>query len=230
MKLYLNEQAITIHPILLKQLGYGTQGKVYKYKGEALKIFKRDIRDLSLEDCDYLKDINTNRILLPNKLLTNSDGMLTGYTTELISKEKLDEVYNLSKDVIVNELYEVSKEIKLLSNNYIFINDWNITNFMYDGMFRFVDSGYYKIDYLHAFEQNKINKYNNEVFNNFVFMELITAKFYQNYETGILTSSMLKAHERRYKELGCNLIGEYIEATMDKNDTFLEYVKKSDRY
>ena len=118
MKLYLNEQAITIHPILLKRLGYGTQGKVYKYKGEALKIFKRDIRDLSLEDCDYLKDINTNRILLPNKLLTNSDGMLTGYTTELISKEKLDEVYNLSKDVIVNEFYEVSKEIKLLSNNY----------------------------------------------------------------------------------------------------------------
>ena len=43
------------------------------------------------------------------------------------------------------------------------------------------------------------------------------------------TSSIVKFHECRYKELECDLVGEYIETNMDKNDTFLEYVKKSSR-
>jgi len=147
MMLYINDEMVIIFPRFLKKIDSGQQGTVYEYKGKALKIpYKHSFismdYDISIRDCEYLKKMNTKRILLPEDALTNRRGdYLRAYTLELITKNDHDELFNISKDKFLEELYAIRDELKLLSENNVMVHDLIMENFMYDGMFRFVDCG-----------------------------------------------------------------------------------------
>lgn len=226
MMLYLNGKKITIFPILLKEIGSGLQGKVYKYKGRALKIpyshkniFDKNF-DISILDCKYLKNINTKRILLPKDYLIDKKGNLCAYTLTLININDKEKLYSISKDKFINELYALKEEIKLLSENCVTINDIKMKNFMYDGMFRFVDCGRYSISYQNIGNLKtikNIENINNNHLQNFVINILILRNMNLN------KSKDIKAEIQKF---GCVFIGEYIEKTMDKHETLLEYTKR----
>lgn len=235
MILYQGAKKVIVFPFLLKKLGYGTQGKVYEYKGKALKVpyNSRSILDRNFDintlDCDYLQSINTKRILLPEDSLKNKKGDLRAYLLELISINDYDKLYNISKDKFLNELYALREEIKLLSKNCVKINDFVMKNFMYDGMFRFVDCGRYDINYENISNQdviNRIEKGNNLELKSFVINYLIARRYYGDSYDDILEQSQIDGIESEYEEMGCRFIGEYVEKTMDKHDTLIEYAKK----
>ncbi len=220
MNLYLEGKKVTINPSLLEFIGKGCNGKVYKYNGEALKILYNDCCDLDLKTGDYLKDIKTKRILLPKKIYLDEEGSLKAYTTELITKSKT-ELYNISKDKFIEELYCIEKELNLLSEKYIYVTDWHLSNFIYDGMFRFIDSGTYIIDDLQDIDN--IEFQNNVELKNFVFAGIIISKFYNDFNEKF---KQLKVLQCEYSLLGCNSTSEFVEATMDRHDTLYQYAKK----
>ncbi len=223
MKLYKCGKEIVIHPTMLKFLGKGFNGKVYIYNNEALKILHKCCNDLSLENCKKLSDIETKRILLPKSYLLDCNGLLRAYTTELINDNNNIQLYQLSKTEFINELCEIEKELKLLSENCVYINDWYTKNFMYDGMFRFVDPGAYSVSKIKKNNYSNMSNHNNIKFRNFIFHDIILLKFYKG---NLFDSQMFNYLKYQYNELGCNTISQYVEATMDNNDNLFQYTKK----
>jgi len=69
----------------LKKIGTGKNGDVYKYKGQALKIFKSDSEHLNEETARILTSIHTDRILLPKNLLYYNN-TFKGYTLKPLDK------------------------------------------------------------------------------------------------------------------------------------------------
>lgn len=225
MKLQLNGKKVTIYPILLKKLGKGTQGKVYQYHNKALKIIRSDSKDLTLEDYHHLKNIKTKRILLPEDSFTDFDGNLRCYTTELIKNK--NKLYKMMMTEFLEEVYQTEEELDLLSENYVTVHDWLRKNFMFDGMFRFVDAGKYKIN--PSQDRLEIRKHNQNVFNYFILGEMITSYFYPDYDLGMAKYPMLKQLEMEYRKSHCTTIGEYIESTINRKENFLQYIIKVKR-
>lgn len=230
MRLYLDGKQVIIFPRFLKRINFGQQGIVYQYQNKALKIpynhssiFDWDY-DIDTKDCEHLKNINTKRILLPKDLLINRKGDLCAYTMERISKNDFDELFNISKDKFLEELYEVREELKLLSENNVKVHDFVVENFMYDGIFRFVDCGRYEIKYDNISKMNVdiirgIRRDNNKEFQDFVINSLF-------FKDEIISSKMFTEVEEKMRKLGCSFVGEYVEKTMPKHATLNEYVKK----
>lgn len=230
MKLYINEKMIIIFPKLLSKIDSGQQGTVYKYKGKALKIpydhsniFDTNY-DISAKDCEYLKKINTKRILLPEDSLTNRKGDLRAYTLELITKNDHKALFNISKDKFLDELYAVREELKLLSENNVRVNDLAMKNFMYDGMFRFVDCGRYSVSYNNLEKMDmdiirRIKRDNNNEFKDFIISGLF-------FKDEIVSSEIFTEVAEEISTIGGGFVGGYVEKTMPKHATLNEYVKK----
>ncbi|MCI8346762.1 MAG: hypothetical protein HFJ12_02295 [Bacilli bacterium] len=222
MRLYLKGKKVTIYPFLLKKIGYGTQGKIYRYHNRALKVIHPNVKDLTLRECQHLQNIKTKRILLPDDAFTDLYGTLHCYTTELIIEQS--DIYIMIMDKFLEEIYQVEKELDLLSRHYVMVHDWIRKNFMFDGIFRFVDAGRY--EFCSSKKISEIRNYNQSVFNSFILGEMITYSFYPDYALGFAKHPMLRQLETNYRESQCKTMGEYVESTMSKNENFLQYIKR----
>lgn len=228
MKLYLNGRCVIIFPRFLKRISSGQQGTVYEYMGKALKILHNDCSlfdyDISLKDYEHLKKIDTKRILLPEDSLIDREDNLRAYTLELITKNDYDELFNISKDKFIEELYDVRKELKLLSENNVIVHDLIMENFMYDGIFRFVDCGRFDIEYdnLENMDEDVIKSI--EIENNNKFEDFVIDSLF--FKDKIVPSKIFTEVAEEIKAVDCGFVGEYVEKTMPKHATLNEYVKK----
>lgn len=229
MRCILNGKEINIYPCFLKKLGKGTEGKVYKYKDKALKLYYDSYFSITghigPNECEYLSQIDTKRILLPKDILQNRNYEFKGYTEELIVPTGED-IYQIDKSKLLEELYALREEIKILSQNFIRVDDWIPVNFMYDGMFRFVDSGQYKVDWYQIYgnrSQSEIQEWNDYTLTRFIIDYVIYPKwgtgtmrdsyrFYQNFST---------MYQKKYSS-----IEEYFENTMTDTDTLGDYISQ----
>lgn len=217
VKYYLDDKTIHIFPSLLKYIAEGKEGKLYKYKDNALKIFHNKLyeKTMSSETCVELKKINTERILLPREMLLDRYGEFIGYTTKYIYNNKF--IYDITKEKLVAELLELEKEINILSVHNILIDDWHINNLIYDGMIRFVDPGIY--EYVPNMSINDIKKHNYMILKDFVFYELLKQRLmFEMYNY----SSYLNEVYETYKNNICN----FFEEKMYDCETINQYIKR----
>lgn len=158
-------------------LGEGMQSIIYQYKDEALKIFRDDnnlisrtkIDGINENDIDKLIKINTNRILLPKRKITNSKGKLIGYTTKYLILRQNEYIKKLKLNKFKKELELLYDDINILSNNNIKINDLHEENFGIDkdlGLYIF-DPGTFEIT------NDNIKEYNIKYFSDFIFNDII---------------------------------------------------------
>lgn len=127
----------------------GSEFIVYKYLDLVLKIYKEDyqLSHLSLEDLNTLKNIFTQRILLPTGTLWNDSPELIGYEMLLVSGEKSIDSDDL--DNFFKELKVIKQDLDLLCSNSIILRDINLSNTIYNGQIYLVDPGNYLVDGLH---------------------------------------------------------------------------------
>lgn len=217
MKYYLDDKTIHIYPALLKCIGKGKEGKVYKYNNETLKIFHQSTykETMSAETCVMLKKIDTTRILLPRKMLLDNYGEFKGYTTKYIENNKY--VYDIIKKKLIYEINELEKEINILSNHNILINDWHINNLIYDDKFRFVDPGIY--EYAPNISINEIKKHNYIILKDFIFFELLKQRLMVEMDN--YCSYLNEAYD-----ICENNIGEFFEEEMYDEETMNQYIKR----
>lgn len=186
---YFDEEKVNVDLNKLNILGEGSQGKAYQFsknlKKYVIKIFNSN--DIEEKDFIILKNLNTERILLPKKLIYDNEKKFIGYTTIFCKKKKVIEI---SKQKFIDELGCLISEIKYLSDNNIVIDDWNFSNFIFDDSFRLIDPGKYKICQI---DQNSCYYYNylilcdfiaNKLFNYMLSAHTDCAKYYstQLYE------------------------------------------------
>lgn len=227
MRCILNGKKVHIYPLFLKKLGKGKEGRVYEYKGMALKLYYYSytsiIGRIGLKECEYLKQIDTKRIVLPRCILQDDKCKFYGYTSELITSSK-ENLYQIDKTKFLSELYALREEIKILSQNYIRVNDWIPENFMYDGMFRFVDPGEYQIDWYQIHENKKISEiqeWNDYALTRFIIYFILYPKWITMANPYRFYQDFTKMYQENY-----STIEEYFEDTMNDNDTLDSYIKK----
>lgn len=207
MKYYLGNNVVNIFPSFLNCIGFGNEGKAFEYNGMVLKLFHKNIYidSMNSETCVELKKIHTKRILLPNELLIDKNGDFKGYTIEKI--KKTENVYDIKKAKLINEIIELQKEIDKLSEHRILIDDWHMDNFMYDGIFRMIDPGLYKYD-IHD-DILKIKKANYDKLKDFIIFKLLRYK-------------LINISDNEFE----NSLLNFIEEQMRDEETLNQYTKR----
>lgn len=134
----------------LEYLGEGCESHVYKYGDRALKIYKSDCTKKRITDieCNYMKEIKTQRILLPIGVISNLDGDTLGITTSYIDGEKdKEELLEVPTFKLIREMKLLTRDAEDLGSRHISIDDITVDNTIFNGSLYVVDPGSFRVDY-----------------------------------------------------------------------------------
>lgn len=205
----------------LTKIGNGGTGDVYKYRNNALKIFRAEQdTPMSLETAEYLKTINTNRILLPKNLLFYNN-TFKGYTYKLVSKKgSSKKLITIPKDDLIGNISIIERDIETLSNKQVLLNGIDQNNTIFNGNLYLADpSKYTKLDIYSGKELERLNKYQ--------FHLLLVSLIMSELKKGSTSSKV----EKQLKELlylrdEDQNSSDFLIDIIDKNDSIKQFVKK----
>ena len=147
--LYLNNEKVCFDLNNMKVIGEGKEGVVYKYNDECIKLFNSnrnsgDLLSVNEDKFIFFTQLNTQRIILPKQLLYNYKREIEGYLMKYIeSNFNLNNIRNKNINDIIEYLYDLKKDIDILSDNDILINDLKNPHLLYNGGFYLIDTSLY---------------------------------------------------------------------------------------
>lgn len=147
--LYLNNEKICFDLNNMKVIGEGKEGTVYKYNDDCIKLFHNNRNSSNLLSINedkfiFFTQINTQRIILPKQLLYNYRGEIEGYLMKYIeSNFKLSNIRNKNVNDIIEYLFDLKKDIDILNDNDILINDLKDSHLLYNDGFYLIDTSLY---------------------------------------------------------------------------------------
>ena len=179
----------------------GQEYRVFKYDKDVIKIFKKDykLEHTSKKIIEYLKKIETKRILMPTGFIKDKDNNLIGYKMKYVSGNRF-----LNEDYVEDffmELTIIKDDIEMLSNNGVRLLDINKNNTIYNGGVYMIDPGNYKIDKNMANENIKEWNYNKI---NILLDQLLFSQKYNPYMFRQIVQFLMK--ERKEKNIIYNQI------------------------
>ena len=219
MGYYLGNSKINIKG--LKRIYSSETGDVYKYKSDALRIFK-DEKNPPLDEntADLLMGTSTDRILLPKNLLFYNNSF-RGYTYKLISKKGSGKkITTIPKDDLVGNILIIERDIETLSNKQVLLNGIEPANTIFNGNLYLSDpSAYTKLDSYSVKELERLNKYQFHL----LLVSLIISE--------LRKSSISSKTEKQVKELlylrdENNNSSDFLTDIIDDNDSIKQFVKK----
>lgn len=148
MRILIDDELLKFSFIYLTRmyLGSGYEAKVYRYKDEALKIYKTYSVKFRLNEIDALKlsMMNTNRLLLPRRIIRNPDtGHFIGYTTKFLYSSKIGDILNMQMEHFMGELGLLRDDVISLGDYGVKVTDFNLRNTVYSDGIYLVDPGSY---------------------------------------------------------------------------------------
>lgn len=189
LKIYINNKGYKIDTKLLTYIGEGIEGVVYEFNGKALKLYKNDRETYfvtpTIEKIESLATLKTKHFPFPEYPVLNKDGKLIGHSAPLIKNKKQHKEL-LDKPIIevIEQLKSIRNDIILLNNNCVEISECDFyRNFIYNGIFNFIDHDMYRIINNSRFSnyKRKIQMMNDFTINDFYVMNLLLDK-YKNKE------------------------------------------------
>lgn len=204
----------------IRKIATGQKGDVYKYKGEAIKLFNPDEKPPMTEDvAEYLSKIQTSRILLPRKLVFYQDAF-KGYTLRLVQKKGSKKLIGLPGDLLVDNVERIEGDIITLSDKKVLLNGITPDNVLFNGRLYLTDPAHYKIlELLTTTDLERINKYQFHV----LFTELIAEELKRcNYSPAVISymKDLLKMKDVNQST------SEYLKGIVEPEDTIKQIVKK----
>ena len=152
-------------------LGEGTEATCYRirdYENDfVMKIHhdKPEKTTLDKETCKIIKNIDTERIKLPNELIYDEDGNYLGYTIDYVDYKK-PKIRSLKISKLVDDFYTLERDIDKLTKNNIYVDDLNIGNTIFSDGIYICDPGSFSIAeekdekrYLNYYNRTNINEY-----------------------------------------------------------------------
>ena len=151
LRIYVGDELLEFNDEEIKHMyvNHGREAEVYRYKDEALKIYKRVVRKDTLSEAEAgeLSIIKTERILMPKRMIHNYEtGEFSGYSLDFISKASRKRIPRIRKEHFVEELDIIDRDLRVLANNGVKIGDLHIDNVLYNDNFYICDPGSFKID------------------------------------------------------------------------------------
>ena len=205
----------------IRKIATGEKGDVYKYKGEAIKLFNPDEQPPMTEEvAEYLTKIQTSRILLPRKLVFYQDAF-RGYTLRLVQKKgNSRKLITLPGEELVENVETIERDIRTLSDKKVLLNGITPDNVLFNGRLYLTDPAHYKLlELLTTTDLEKLNRYQFHV----LFTELISAELKKcNYPPAVAAymRDLLKTKDVE------QLTSEYLREIVEPEDTIKQIVKK----
>ena len=217
----LDNKDIDISGKRLTKIGNGKTGDVYKYRDNALKIFKADRETpMDLETAEYLTTISTNRVLLPKNLLFYNN-TFRGYTYKLVSKKGSGKkIITIPKDELIGNVAIIERDIETLSSKQVLLNGIEPANTIFNGNLYLIDPCQYtKLDSFSTKELERLNKYQ--------FHLLLISMITSELRKGNVPSKV----EKNVKELlslrdESDNTSDFLIDVIDNNDSIKQFVKK----
>lgn len=215
MKLYVGDELLEFSTEELKYMyiNHGREAEVYRYKDEALKVYKKVVRKgrLCEEEAEELSGIKTERILMPRRMIHDYEtGQFSGYSLDFIPNASRKRIPRIRKEHFVEELDIIDRDLRVLADNGVKIGDLHIDNILYNDNFYICDPGSFKID--KEEEHDILYELNVRIFN----WLLIGDVFRISTKEGVV-----KANIDDTKPMG-----DYIRETMLSNERIREYSKR----
>lgn len=199
-------------------LGFGIEGITYRDNEDAVKLFHSERSSfLEEETAIYMTSINTERFLLPKKLIYNRNNKFIGYRTKFIKNDNKDEIFTLSKKDLIDNFDKLIKESVKLAEHGIVIDDNNFSNMNYnDKKIYFVDPGSYFYD-----EDDRMTFYgrfqaNYAELNEFA-EELLSKAAIKNLEISPRLKEIIEEEE---------MITELLREEMQEDENLLMYTRR----
>ena len=235
MEYIIDGKKVLIYPQDLKQISSGYEGIAYEYCGKVLKLYynipKKKV--LSLQNCEYMTKLNTERILLPEKAVTDERQFIKGYIISPYIEEDIN-VYDVNGDMFLQERSIIQKELIYLGEKYISVDDFCLDNFMASDKFYLVDPGSYEVhwDMMNDDERNIIYLANTNVeyFDSFLYNEVFLRRVKKYINNKELYKDFTNEFYRSYMETCYDSRMEYLEKCIQPdislNDNIKQIVKK----
>lgn len=231
MEYIIDDKKVIICPQDLKQISSGYEGITYEYCGKVLKLYynipKKTV--LSLHDCEYMTNLNTKRILLPEKIVADKQNNMCGYIISPYIEDDIN-VCDINGDMLLQERSLIQKELIYLGEKYISVDDFCLDNFMISDKFYLIDPGSYKVhrDMMNDDERNIIYLANRnlEYFDSFLYNEIFLrfAKKYINNKE--LYKEFTNEFYRSYMETGYDSRMEYLEKCIQPDISLNDNIKQ----
>ena len=206
----------------------GKNGNVYECGPSAIKIFQNiEEPPISEETAKYLTTINTDRILLPRKLLFYEDAF-SGYSLRLVPKKSnVKKLINSPIDQLIDNVSSLEKDIKTISKKRILLSDMSPENVKYNGTLYISDPSKYTLLDLPKTgdldkELEKINCYQLHL--------LLTELFAEELrKINFSQSSIFRLREIFGLKDSDQKSSKFLEDIVDSQGTIKEMVKKINR-
>lgn len=148
MELFLDNEKVNFSDIELREryINEGSEGTLYQYGKEAIKVYKDDfyMKRLNEVEAKKLSKIPTKRILLPKRMVYNSDKEFIGYTTPFKIEYYKELLYKLSMKKYIEELELLNEDVMTLSYAGVLLEDLHQDNFMMSDGIYLCDPGLYR--------------------------------------------------------------------------------------
>ncbi len=225
MKCIINESIYSFSDENLVLLGKGEEGscyRIFKHKcfdnNLVMKIHHSNPTKKILDEktCKNLTGIETSKFLLPRSLVYNEYGQYIGYIREY-KDVKYPTIRTLKIGKVINEFYKLEKDVRVLSENNIYIDDLNMDNTIFsDGIFIY-DSGSFSL----AEDENQkrfVGYYNKRRISEYEIEEVLLNLF-----------DFTKKEQKSIRNMFSNLdefLSEYLSYIVSEKEAENEGVKK----
>lgn len=191
----------------------GYEADVYRFNNLVFKFYKEICFKYRLSETNIkkLSKIQTKRILLPKDVIYDENNKFFGYTMKYVKPIEKEEINEIKMDRILKELLLIKKDLLLLKENNVFIDDLCDSNFIYNNGFYLIDPGSYEINKKRSKEY--IEVMNRELMNDFI----IRFVLFRNHKFTL---------DERRKINEYYPINEYIDSKIKKEIDNKELVKE----
>ena len=140
----LDDKDIKLTNKRMTKIGNGANGDVFKYRNMALKIFRDGKTPIDYYTAEYLSNISTDRILLPQNLLFYNN-TFKGYTHKLVIKKGTQRMIMLPKFEFIQNIRMLERDIEILSNKKVLLNGVAPDNTIFNGDLYLIDPTEYRV-------------------------------------------------------------------------------------
>lgn len=217
----LDDKAVKITEKQLTRLGSGNSGHTYKFQNVALKIFDNPEKSPeALETAKYLKNISTDRILLPKQILYYNNEY-KGFARKLLPNKGLGKrIITEPKEDFIRDVELIENDNRILSKKGILLDGICPNNTHFDGNLYLTDPTKYShlFDLFSTYELERLNKYQLHL----LFTELIVSDLRKN---GFNNNQIAAVKELLCTRDESENSSEFFEEVFKQDDTIKQFVK-----
>lgn len=211
----------------MEKIGEGLEVECFLIDGNVEKYFKTNHQKkiiLNKDSIEKMKNIKTERILLPTSEITDQQNNLLGYKMKYINNLGIDSFFKLERKELRKENELIRKDIEELSDKKIIMEDLLDENTSYNKGLYIIDPGAFRFD--NSIDINQAYGINIDLINNYLIFEVIRNYHLNRYNKNsnfASSYSFSKMINKEYNRSGSNDVLEYLSNIEENSlDEFIE--------